>query len=216
MNKTLYTFTMCATAMLFGCAPADQDGAMELSTVKTDDELSAKIELLFDKYIQNEWDVMDLYAEDVVCKINNVEFSGRDNLMGGFKMHHDALYSNIAIKDMRIQSEYWSDGEIGLALGSLGPAMAKPRETATPTAGTSATSGKMGALLNFMAIGAKMFKTQKQRLMLQPTRANDLCLSTPQESQDQIRRALPHGGLFFCGGRTVQGIMVEQSCAGLH
>ena len=85
MNKTLYTFTMCATAMLFGCAPADQDGAMELSTVKTDDELSAKIELLFDKYIQNEWDVMDLYAEDVVCKINNVEFSGRDNLMGGFK-----------------------------------------------------------------------------------------------------------------------------------
>ena len=112
MNKTLYTFTLCATAMLFGCAPADQDGAMEQSTVRTDDELSAKIELLFDKYIQNEWDVMDLYAEDVVCKINNVEFSGRDNLMGGFKMHHDALYSNIAIKDMRIQSEYWSDGEI--------------------------------------------------------------------------------------------------------
>ena len=112
MNKTLYTFTLCATAMLFGCAPADQDGAMEQSTVRTDDELSAKVELLFDKYIQNEWDVMDLYAEDVVCKINNVEFSGRDNLMGGFKMHHDALYSNIAIKDMRIQSEYWNDGEI--------------------------------------------------------------------------------------------------------
>ena len=112
MNKTLYTFTLCATAMLFGCAPAEQDGALEQSTVRTDDELSAKIELLFDKYIQNEWDVMDLYAEDVVCKINNVEFSGRDNLMGGFKMHHDALYSNIAIKDMRIQSEYWSDGEI--------------------------------------------------------------------------------------------------------
>ena len=50
------------------------DGAI---TVRTDDDLTAKIELLFDKYIQNEWDVMDLYAEDVVCKINNVEFSGR-------------------------------------------------------------------------------------------------------------------------------------------
>ena len=112
MDKTLYTFTLCAAAMLFGCAPADQNEAMEQSTVRTNDELSAKIELLFDKYIQNEWDVMDLYAEDVLCKINNVEFSGRDNLMGGFKMHHDALYSNIAIKDMRIQSEYWSDGEI--------------------------------------------------------------------------------------------------------
>ena len=74
MNKTLCTFTLCATAMLFGCAPADQNGAMEQSCVRTDDELSAKIELLFDKYIQNEWDVMDLYAEDVVCKINNVEF----------------------------------------------------------------------------------------------------------------------------------------------
>ena len=111
MNKTLCTLTLCAAAMLFGCAPADQVGAVEQSTIRRDDELSAKIELLFDKYIQNEWDVMDLYAEDVVCKINNIEFSGRDNLMGGFKMHHDALYSNIVIKDIRIQSEYWSDGE---------------------------------------------------------------------------------------------------------
>ena len=39
---------------------------------------------------------MDMYAENVLCKINNVEFSGRDNPMGGFKMHHDALYNEIA------------------------------------------------------------------------------------------------------------------------
>ena len=81
MNKTRYTLTLCAAAMLLGCVPADQDGAVEQSTVRTDDELSAKIELLFDKYIQNEWDVMELYAEDVLCKINNVEFSGRDHLL---------------------------------------------------------------------------------------------------------------------------------------
>ena len=112
MNKTLFTFTLFAAFVMFGCATADQHDATEQSVVRTDDELSAKIELLFDKYIQNEWDVMDLYAEDVMCKINNVDFSGRDNLMGGFKMHHDALYRNIAIQDMRIHSEYWSDGEI--------------------------------------------------------------------------------------------------------
>jgi ketosteroid isomerase-like protein len=112
MNKAPYTLVLWAAAMLFGCAPAEQNGASEQSTVSMDDEFSVKIELLFDKYVQNEWDVMDLYAEDVVCKINNLEFSGRENLMGGFKMHHDALYSNIDIKDMRIQSEYWSDGEV--------------------------------------------------------------------------------------------------------
>ena len=102
MNKAPYTLVLWAAAMLFGCAPADQNGASEQSTVSMDDEFSAKIELLFDKYVQNEWDVMDLYAEDVVCKINNLEFSGRENLMGGFKMHHDALYSNIDIKALSL------------------------------------------------------------------------------------------------------------------
>ena len=216
MNKTLCTFTLCATAMLFGCAPADQDGAMEQSTVRTDDELSAKIELLFDKYIQNEWDVMDLYAEDVVCKINNVEFSGRDNLMADSKCTTMLSTATSPSRTCAFNQNTGVTVRFGRALGLLGPAMAKRRGTATPTADTSATSGRMGALLNFMATGAKMFRTQKQRLMLRPTRANDLFLSTPQEPKDQIRRALPHAGLFFCGGRTVQGIMVEQSCAGLH
>ena len=92
MNKTLYLHHV-RNSRAFGCAPADQDGAMELSTVKTDDELSAKIELLFDKYIQNEWDVMDLYAEDVVCKSTMLN-SLAGTTSGGFKMHHDALYQH--------------------------------------------------------------------------------------------------------------------------
>ena len=91
MNKLFFTFSICAVAMLFGCTAPEDSASTEQSVVSTDDERSAQIELLFDKYVLNEWDVMDIYAENVLCKINNVEFSGRDNLMGGFKMHHDAL-----------------------------------------------------------------------------------------------------------------------------
>ena len=90
--------------MLFGCTAPEDSASTEQSVVSTDDDRSAQIELLFDKYVLNEWDVMDMYAENVLCKINNVEFSGRDNLMGGFKMHHDALYSEIAIDDASIQN----------------------------------------------------------------------------------------------------------------
>ena len=112
MNKLFFTLSLCAVAMLFGCTAPEDSAATEQSVVSTDDERSAQIELLFDKYVLNEWDVMDMYAENVLCKINNVEFSGRDNLMGGFKMHHDALYNEIAIADASIQTEYWSDGSV--------------------------------------------------------------------------------------------------------
>ena len=112
MKNTLYTLAAVCVVALFGCAGEATHDHSQLSLVKTDDENSANVELLFDKYVGNEWDVMNLYAEDVLCRINNTEFSGRDNLMGGFKMHHDALYSNIAVADMRIHTEYWSDGEV--------------------------------------------------------------------------------------------------------
>lgn len=112
MNKLFFIFSICAVAMLFGCTAPEGSASTEQSVVSTDDDRSAQIELLFDKYVLNEWDVMDMYAENVLCKINNVEFSGRDNLMGGFKMHHDALYSEIAIDDASIQTEYWSDGSV--------------------------------------------------------------------------------------------------------
>jgi len=112
MNKLFFTFSICAVVILFGCTAPEDSAAREQSVVSTDDERSAQIGLLFDKYVLNEWDVMDMYAENVLCKINNLEFSGRDNMMGGFKMHHDALYSEIAIDDASIQTEYWSDGSV--------------------------------------------------------------------------------------------------------
>lgn len=82
------------------------------SIIKTDDELSANIEHLFEKYVNNDFDVSDYYADDIVCKINNIEFSGYDNLIPGFKAHHDVLYDNINIEDMYIHTNYFADGEI--------------------------------------------------------------------------------------------------------
>ena len=82
------------------------------SIIKTDDELSANIEYLFEKYVDNDFDVSEYYADDIVCKINNIEFSGYDNLIPGFKAHHDILYNNINIEDMYIHTNYFADGEI--------------------------------------------------------------------------------------------------------
>ena len=42
-----------------------------------------------------------------------------------------------------------------------------------------------------------MLRTQKQRLTLQPTRANDLFLSTPQESKIQLEGPCLKRGSFF-------------------
>jgi len=61
------------------------------STIKTEDELTANIELLLEKYVNNDFDISNYYADDVVCKINNIEFSGYENLIPGFKAHHEIL-----------------------------------------------------------------------------------------------------------------------------
>lgn len=92
---------------LVGCSNQSKQ-----SIIKTDDELSANIEYLFEKYVDNDFDVSEYYADDIVCKINNIEFSGYDNLIPGFKAHHDILYNNINIEDMYIHTNYFADGEI--------------------------------------------------------------------------------------------------------
>ncbi len=84
----------------------------EQSVIKTDDELSANIELLLDKYVNNDFDVSEYYADDVVCKINNIEFSGYDNLMPGFQAHHEILYTDISIEDLYEHTNYFADGEV--------------------------------------------------------------------------------------------------------
>lgn len=115
MKQTLFTLGLSVSILLIACTPKVTETPSDVdqpSIVKMDDEISVQIQLLFDKYVQNEWDVMDLYAEDVICKINNIEITGRDNLMEGFKMHHTLLYKDIKIEDNRIQTEYWNDGEI--------------------------------------------------------------------------------------------------------
>ncbi|MEC8738328.1 MAG: nuclear transport factor 2 family protein [Bacteroidota bacterium] len=100
-------FQLFVIIALISCNQTNQNQ----SVIKNDDELTSNIELLFDKYLENKWDGSELYAEDVVCKINNLEFSGRDNLMKGFKDHHDFLYDNIAIKEMKVYTTYFADGE---------------------------------------------------------------------------------------------------------
>lgn len=82
------------------------------STIKTEDELTANIELLLEKYVNNDFDISNYYADDVICKINNIEFSGYENLIPGFKAHHEILYNNINIKDLYVHTNYFADGEI--------------------------------------------------------------------------------------------------------
>lgn len=107
-----YLILLLATGILIGCTQPEPSDHTPQTTVETNDEYSQKIQLLFDKYVQNDFDVMEYYAEDVACYINNAVFSGRDNLMGGFKMHHDIMYKDIAIEESTIQTEYWSNGEV--------------------------------------------------------------------------------------------------------
>ena len=91
---------------LLGCADNNQ------SVIKTDDELSSNIKYLMEKYEKNEFDVSELYADDMVSRINNMELQGYDNLMPGFKAHHDFLYENIKINDLYVHTNYFADGEI--------------------------------------------------------------------------------------------------------
>ena len=82
------------------------------AVVKADDELSSNIKLLIEKYVDNDFDVSDFYTDDVTTRINNLEFTGYENLMQGFQAHHDVLYDNITIEDLYVHTNYFTSGDI--------------------------------------------------------------------------------------------------------
>ena len=102
--KQLLTIFLCIS--LLGCDETKQ------SVIKTDDELSSNIKFLLEKYVKNEFDVSELYSKDLISRINNMEINGYDNLIPGFKAHHEILYNNINIKDLYVHTNYFSNGEI--------------------------------------------------------------------------------------------------------
>ena len=94
-------------AILIGCADTNQ------SILKTDDELSSNIKMLFEKYENNDFEVSQYYVDDVIARINNTdEITGFENLTAGFKAHHDMLYNNIELKDLYVHTNYFASGEI--------------------------------------------------------------------------------------------------------
>ena len=102
--KQLLTIFLCIS--LLGCDEKKQ------SVIKTDDELSSNIKFLLEKYVKNEFDVSELYSKDLISRINNMEINGYDNLIPGFKAHHEILYNNINIKDLYVHTNYFANGEI--------------------------------------------------------------------------------------------------------
>ena len=102
--KYLYSLLLCA--LLIGCADSNQ------SILKSDDDLSAKINVQYENYAANDFSFSDQYSDDVVARINNVVIEGKDNLMTGWKSHHEFLYSNINIEDIYIHTNYFGDGSI--------------------------------------------------------------------------------------------------------
>jgi len=102
--KQLLTIFLCIS--LLGCNETNQ------SVIKTDDELSSNIKFLLEKYVKNEFDVSELYSKDLISRINNMEINGYDNLIPGFKAHHETLYNNINIKDLYVHTNYFANGEI--------------------------------------------------------------------------------------------------------
>ena len=92
--------------MLIGCTNSNQ------SVTKTDDDLSAKIKLQYENYAANDFSFSDQYSEDVVARINNTVIDGKNNLMTGWKSHHEVLYVNINIEDVYIHTNYLSNGNV--------------------------------------------------------------------------------------------------------
>ena len=72
-EKGIYTITL--SALLLSCANTNQ------SVVKSDDELSSTINLLFEKYVANDWELSEYYADDVIARVNNQELNGYENLI---------------------------------------------------------------------------------------------------------------------------------------
>ena len=102
--KQLLTIFLCIS--LLGCNEA------KYSVIKTDDELSSNIKLLFEKYENNDFEVSQYYIDDVISRFNNTEITGFENLTAGFKAHHDMLYNNIKLKDVYVHTNYFASGEI--------------------------------------------------------------------------------------------------------
>ena len=82
------------------------------SIIKTDDDLSAKISLQYENYVANDFSFSDQYSENVVARINNTVIEGKDNLMTGWKAHHEVLYSNINIEEVYIHTNHFVDGAV--------------------------------------------------------------------------------------------------------
>ena len=102
--KFIYTITL--SALLLSCANTNQ------SVVKSDDELSSTINLLFEKYVANDWELSEYYADDVIARVNNQELNGYENLIAGYKAHHELLYDNISVDELYVHTNYFSDGEV--------------------------------------------------------------------------------------------------------
>lgn len=102
--KYIYTFLLCA--LLVGCTNTNQ------SVIKTDDDLSAQISLQYENYAANDFSFSEQYADNVVARINNTVIEGKDNLMTGWKSHHEILYVDISIEDVYIHTNYFSNGEV--------------------------------------------------------------------------------------------------------
>ena len=82
----------------------------QITVVKVDDEPSSK---------SNHWKICrkwfwctDFYTDEVITRINNLEFTGYENLMQGFH-HHDVLYDNTIIEDLYVHTNYFTSGTFG-------------------------------------------------------------------------------------------------------
>ena len=102
--KYLLSIILCT--FLLGCAETNQ------SIIKTDDNLTSNIKFLLEKYENNEFEDTGLYSAELISRINNLDINGYDNLIPGFKAHHEILYDNIKIKDLYVHTNYFANGEI--------------------------------------------------------------------------------------------------------
>ncbi len=104
--KYLLSIILCT--FLLGCAETNQ------SIIKTDDILTSNIKFLMEKYENNEFDDTgaEFYSENLISRINNLDINSYDNLIPGFKAHHEILYDNIKIKDFYVHTNYFANGEV--------------------------------------------------------------------------------------------------------
>ena len=102
--KYIYSILLCT--IFLGCTNSNQ------SIIKTEDDLSSNIKNGFESYASNDFSFSDQYSEDVVSRINNMVIDGRDNLMSGWKAHHDLLYKDINIQDVYVHTNYFNNGEV--------------------------------------------------------------------------------------------------------